>query len=169
MLAAYFFSETRFFQSRFAIAVSLIVIVGLAGMLASSNLTHLREGSKINADEIAFAKDFKKLQPVPSRTVFLSDHGGKIAELSDQIPFDANQSWFLPNPLQIRRNEAFFELQRRSILSKKIMEENCADCIPLKETDFVMLDTSKVTFSLPFPIVLERGTLKLYDVRSAGN
>ncbi|MFA4907187.1 MAG: hypothetical protein WC602_02870 [archaeon] len=150
--------ETRF-------ARITIVALCLAFFLSSGYLNSLRSGDNFSIGEAKFAFAFNSLDPTPQKTLFLSEHGGKIAEYANKIPYDAMRDYFLPyQPNQIRDGNDYAMLVSRKSEQEKIISENCTECIYDLNVRYVAVDTNFTSLRLNEKSVFATGNFILYDL-----
>jgi len=135
-LIKYFLNlKPKFFVPVFAI----ILLISLGLFISSNQLEHLRNGSKITLEETDFAYAFKEFDSEYKDTLFLIERHGKIAEVSQKIPFDVMSSWYLNYSSHFASNDPFYsELLLRHELVEKIRNEHCVDCITQAEFDYLV-------------------------------
>jgi len=144
----------------------LVVVMLLLGFSASSYVTTRIWGTKISPQEASFALKFKEFDSKLKTVIFLGIPSAKTAELSNKIPFNAGNGWFLPfdERLVVHDNAYYFELKKIET-QKKIMELQCVSCIPDLNVDYAVIDTDKFSTLQGKQLVLEQESIKLYRMR----
>ncbi|MEM0360270.1 MAG: hypothetical protein QXK06_02950 [Candidatus Diapherotrites archaeon] len=141
----------------------IIVLLLLFGFATSSYVTARISGSKISRDEAAFAFKFKEFDPELKTVVFLGMASAKTAELSNKIPFNAGQGWFLPfDERLVVHDKAYYDELQKIQVQKKIVEEKCAECVLDLNVDYAAINTENFPALPGRKPVLEYGSIKLY-------
>ncbi len=176
MFCALFISAgviARMAESRpkfFGHAVASIALVSLILFFSSSELTHLREGSKITPGETAFAYGFKKFDPEMKTALFLLEDGGKVAEIAEKIPYDAASQWYVSYDLRIAGNDPYYpQLLARHELAQRAVAGNCPACISqiLPEVDYVVARKNYPLEGLNLGKAFEYGDFAVFSKKQA--
>jgi len=148
-------------------ALALIVTFSLISFFSSSYLAAKVAGSKISPEEAKFAFLFKEFDPSLKRVLFLTPGGGKIAELSNKIPFDGTRGFFLPRSSAILwHDDAYYEMLEKKKKFDEIVETQCVECIYDLNVDYVVINKSYFPKTLPEELVLKYGNIKLYEIKN---
>ncbi|MCR4336104.1 MAG: hypothetical protein NUV57_06260 [archaeon] len=146
------------FKIQFNHILVLIMLISLFLFFTSGQLDTLRNGSKITPEGVDFAYAFKEFDSSYEKTFFLIPGHGKIAEISQKIPYDVMSSWYLSYDKRIAADDPFYlELIERHEFAEKTREEKCISC--LKQIDFYYLVSKEDYFSN------ELGLKKVFEFR----
>jgi len=142
--------------------------------------------------EASFAFKFRKLDPELKTVAFLMKSGkgiAKIAELSNKIPYNALQGFFLPIPkifveesdyysklleqkggsevsgVLLNLDKGYLELVERDFIVNKIIEGKCTQCISDLNVEYVVIDSAFAGFDLNAKPLLDTNGIKLYRIR----
>lgn len=148
---------------------ALVLLLCLLTFFTSSLLIELREGTKITSGEAEFANYFREKYPDLAPTLFLTNNGLKIAELSEKIPYDVYADFpghvFLAyGTWQTRHDEHWEGLFERKARQDMIFAERCAGCIPELPVKYVVVEED-------FPAISGKKLFEKYGftVYEAGN
>jgi len=120
----------------------IIVIVSIFIFFSSSKLNHYRSGSKITMEEAKFAEEFKRFDSLPERVLFLTNNKGKMVEYSNKISFDSNSSHMISESgFLVIKNKGYLDYLKKYVLFKKIVNENCLECINELDVKYIVLDS----------------------------
>jgi len=154
-------SRIKFFNTRiFYIA---LVILGLVFFLSSSYLTGLRDGIRITPEEAEFALLIKDAVPEKSKIIYLTDGGGKMAMLSDTIPYNALRGWFVAHSSKWLHPENFQPLIEKD-LNWEMITQGCLECIPNTMAEYAVINEDFFPHTLQDEEVLTYKKFKLYKL-----
>ncbi len=164
---AYNISQSRVFELHAKTIFAIVLIIGLLSFSFSGSLVKSRAGSKMSDVEIDVALAFKELDPSVQPTIFLSKGGGKIAEIANKAPFDANASYLITTAeVLVKRNAAWDEFSQRHDYQEKIRSTHCGECIlAIPGLRYAVIDSNFTPIFLDQPIVYEKGSFRIYRLR----
>lgn len=156
-----YFPAARLAAYRGPLLAALLAFM-LAGFFSSGVLHSLAQGSKITPSEAAFSFEFRKAVPERAATLFVSKGSTPMAALSDKIPYNVLDGFFV-SLVGKSFDPAYPAEQKKSGLQKQIVSGRCASCIG--EADIKYIAAPKGFFSgpLPYPIVFEYGGYQVYE------
>ncbi len=168
LLGSIFLTEIRMDSTKYANLVKAVIIIFcLYFFFSSTILNHLRSGSKITPDEAAFAIRFKEIDPELSETLFLSPGGGKMAEISNKIPFNVRLNWFLPtNEVLIANDPNLDEFVSKSAKWHYIVDNNRVEYIYDLNVDYVVINKEFFNNYLQKEPIFSYKQFDLYRLRS---
>lgn len=141
----------------------IILFIAVLSFFSSGFLQFLVHGSKITPSEYSFAQAFESYDPSLSTVLFLTPHGGKMAEYANKIPYNVRTAYFVSyEAQQVINDDGFFESLEREAKQKQILDKKCITCIDELTVDYVVVDTFFTTIRLPYPIVIQKDSLILY-------
>ncbi len=157
------FASTEVFERFKWPFLAALLLVGLLSFAFSSSLASQRNGSKISSDEIELANTFKSIDSTRAFTIFLSRGGGKMVEIADKIPFDANSSLLVSTAaVLVIRNKGFDEFKQRHEVQEAIIANRCVQCVLELPVDYAVVDTAYAGFDLPLAPIASSGSVHLY-------
>ncbi|MDO8428038.1 MAG: hypothetical protein Q7S92_02380 [Candidatus Diapherotrites archaeon] len=152
--------QTQFFKP----LVLLILFLGLILFFTSTTLTHLRNGPRITPEEAEFAFAFKTFDPYLEKALILSQSNAKIAELANKIPYNIKSKWYLPYGVhQNQSSLAYEQINEEEETWKKIVEEQCIECINTISVRYIAVNTDFIDLNMPYPLVFEFKKFKVYQ------
>ena len=158
------FDELKLSGKRLKQVQVLLVVALLVGFGGSSYLRERMIGSKIYPEEARFAFEFKEFDSELGTVLFLGVHSAKVAELSNKIPFDVAQEWFLPIDYRLMNlNEAYFEELEKSLQKEELIQSKCVECISSFNVDYVVVNINEFP-ELNRKPVLVVGNILLYKM-----
>ncbi|MCX6802058.1 MAG: hypothetical protein NT067_03000 [Candidatus Diapherotrites archaeon] len=160
------FSEIKLEKRHLNYLKILVVALLLLGFSTSSYVTTRIWGTKISPPEASFALKFKDFDPELKTAVFLGIPSAKTAELSNKVPYNAGEGWFLPfDERLVVHDQAYYRELEKIKTQEKIMETKCASCVLDLNADYAVIDIEKFPALPGKSPVLEQGSLKLYKIR----
>lgn len=154
------FSEKHIFKK----ALLAVILISLVLFAASSELSRLRAGSKITAEETEFAKAFLEFDHDYKKTMFILEDGGKIAQVSGKIPYDAQSKWYVSYDPRIAGNDPFYpELERRHEQNTRAIKEKCIACIAQAEAYYIVADNDFFSQQIGARKVFQQGKYMVFE------
>lgn len=139
-LSACVLSSAKAGRSKYSMAA--ILLICLIVFFSSSQLNHLRSGSKISYENAQFAEKFRQFDPSLQKTLFLMDGAAKAAEFSNKIPYVVNRtSHFISASEYVAvRGPALAELEKREAEAENIVKTKCIECIYKLDIAYAVVD-----------------------------
>lgn len=161
-------STVVFSRHRHALLAGFLV-VGLLFFYSSNSLAEARAGSKISPHEIEFAFKFRDIDNSAQKTIFLTPSGGKMAEIADKVPYDANSGFLISTARVLAvQNEGWEEFAERHRNQERIRRTSCVQCVlELPGVKYAVIDYNYAPMELPRRILAEAGNTRLYDLTQA--
>jgi len=162
--------ENNFIQKNLKKIFIILLLLCLLTFFFSSYLEKIRQGSKITKNEFLFARTFFAFDSEPKKTLFLTNHSGKMAEYSNKAPLDAMHDWlvfFLPD--QEKYDSKALEAIKRKELEQKII--NSKDIKLIEKTvkdyniEYVVIDSNFIDLNLFFNKAFVFDSFVVYKVR----
>ena len=141
----------------------LIVFACILVFLNSSELTRIRHGSKISAEEAQLAYEFHDFDSTPTTTLFLSPGKAWMAHISNKIPYDVKSGWFVPyTESQVVRDKGYEEMNQRREKWEEIYNNGCVDCIYELNVTYVVINKNYSNITLREEPVLQYRYFDVY-------
>lgn len=162
VLALDFENLSKKLFSLFLLAVVLFSVVSF--FFFSGYLSYLRAGDKIDWEEAEFAFAFEKIDSSLQNTLFLTDGGAKMAELSNKIPFNVKRDYFVAYPdFQAKHDNGLLLENEKAALFKRIVN-GCKECVYQTNAKYVVLNKNFVSFELDEEKLLVSKNIVLYGL-----
>tara|TARA_Y100000310_G_C20671841_1_gene810731 strand:+ start:345 stop:1787 length:1443 start_codon:yes stop_codon:yes gene_type:complete len=165
LIGGYFLAELPLLKNKNTarIAVLLVLLFGAFFYVTSSQLEHLRSGSKISEEEIEFAQEFRNFDPELKKAIIFAEGKAKIAEYSNKVPYDVKNNFYISYSTAITGEDPFQqEIEKRHSLYEKILAEKCSDCLTDVDAEYVIIDSSFTGLIIDNDSIFEHGTFKVY-------
>lgn len=143
-----------------------VILLSIAVFLMSTQLNHLRDGSKISQYESAFASKFKQFDPLLEKTLFLVKSDSKMAEYSNKIPFGIERlSHFISvSDFIVVKGPQLEEFENRTSAKKEIIKNRCIECIYKIGVKYVVVDPSFIDISLNESPIFTYNNILVYNL-----
>lgn len=163
LLGAGFLSELRLDGKKFLAVAFTVTMLCFFFFFTAASLNHYRSGSKITPEEAQFALKFREYDPALKKTLFLTKSPGKMAQISNKIPFDTNHDWFIPyNEVYIRSDPNKESFYKDSAKWREIVETRCTECISSLDVDYIVVDKNFFPEPVAGELLLSQGNFELH-------
>jgi len=143
-------------------AFALLLAFMIAGFFSSGTLHMLSEGSKITPQDAAFSFRFREAFPERARVLFVSPSSPTMAALSDKIPYNVLDGFFV-SLVGKSFDPAYVAEQKKSALQEQIVHERCHSCIGAVDVKYIAAPKGFFSEPLQYPIVFEYGGYTVYQ------
>ena len=164
LFTAICFTELKLDKKEQRLVQIILVLFLLVGFGGSSYLRDRMLGSKLSLEEARFAFEFKEFDPELKTVLFLGVSNAKVAELSNKIPFDVRESWFLPLDYRLMvLNDAYFREMNKGELKRDLLKSKCVECVSSFEVDYVVVNVCEFPELGGVPVLVV-GDIWLYEI-----
>ncbi len=143
-------------------ALALLLALMIAGFFSSGTLRMLAEGSKISPQDADFSFKFREAFPERARVLFVSPGSPTMAALSDKIPYDVLDGFFVSLVGKSFDPAYPAEVQKRA-LQAQIAKEKCGSCTGQADVKYIVSPKGFFSEPLQYPIVFEYGKYEVYQ------
>ncbi len=132
----------------------------------SSYLRDRMLGSKISLEEARFAMEFKEFDSELKTVLFLGVGSAKVSELSNKIPFNVKEGWFLPLDYRLMTlDNAYFEEMSKGELKRELFESKCVECVSSFDVNYVVVNVQEFPKLNSIPVLVV-GNIFVYKKES---
>ena len=159
-------TELKLSKRKQKIVQVVLVLFLLIGFCGSSYLRDRMLGSKISLEEARFAMEFKEFDSELKTVLFLGVGSAKVSELSNKIPFNVKEGWFLPLDYRLMTlDNAYFEEMSKGKLKRELFESKCVECVSSFEVNYVVVNVQEFPKLNSIPVLVV-GNIFVYKKES---